>query len=362
MSAKSLNVVSACDEGYALGLCVMVRSVLENLPEDVELRLFVLDGGIRCATRERMLASWREFDPSVEWISPDPGEWLDRVQRRGHAGVDATYFRLFLGELLPVDVSTVVYLDADVIVTTDLTRLFDTSFEGRPVLAVPDRYAVTLHLSRVMRATFPYRERFHEAPDYFNAGVLGIDLQAWRRERIGEQALTIARDHGEQLVFHDQDALNCVLAGRWTPLDVTWNFHELAQSLRSWETRGASPSRLRRLWHRPGVVHFTSSDKPWDAVCLSPFRGVFDDIRGRTGFATQEDPEDAPGLLDREIARSVELNWLLWRGVVHTRDASLLRRAARLLLRRPWMLLTYPLWAATSWLREHAVRLREKPS
>src|SRR5438067_13256487 len=88
-----LVIATSADDGYAMPLAVMVRSLVANLGGDEQLRLFVLDGGIRSRTRERLLASWPLERLSVEWVAPDVSRLHD-VKVSGHVGLP-TYFASF---------------------------------------------------------------------------------------------------------------------------------------------------------------------------------------------------------------------------------------------------------------------------
>ena len=68
---------------------------------------------------------------------------------------------------------------------------------------------------------------FRPGHRYVNAGVLVMDLDAWRRERISDQLFAFVSRHGERLFWHDQDALNVLLQGRITLLPRRWNVQTL---------------------------------------------------------------------------------------------------------------------------------------
>ena len=95
-------LVLAADDKFAMPLAVTVRSAIDNLAADRRLRIFVLDGGILPATRERVVASWPAGRFDVEWVTVDARS-LAGLPISGHIQVQA-YFRILISRLLPTDV------------------------------------------------------------------------------------------------------------------------------------------------------------------------------------------------------------------------------------------------------------------
>src|SRR4029077_19021036 len=107
-------VVLAADDAFAMPLAVTVRSALENLSPARKLSVYVLDGGISDATKERVERSWPAGRFQITWVNVDPAA-LARVPISGHAN-HVNYYRILMPWLLPAEVKRVIYLDADLIV------------------------------------------------------------------------------------------------------------------------------------------------------------------------------------------------------------------------------------------------------
>lgn len=348
MDPDTIVVVASVDESYVMPLAVTMRSVLENLRPEVAVKLFVLEDATQPESRGRAEESWDDFPISVEWITPDKQKIEGRLQDRGHAGVPATYFRLLVGELLPAGITKAIYLDADIVVTGDLGRLWELELNGHLALAVPDAYFQLYHRARL--GDFAFHDDDHPSTFdcYFNAGVLVIDVEAWRKEAVGPRALTVADHHKEALTFHDQDALNYVLRGRWGALGPTWNLHELFDGLMYWDRRQYRRDEVAEALHNPRIIHFIGPTKPWMRGCGNLHSPEFVAYLSRTSWAEESSPKIR--LLDRLVSQHGRLNWLFWRGVVHEQDRKRIASLLRLLVTRPWMLLTYPLWQAATWI------------
>ena len=346
MDPATVVVVASVDEAYVMPLAVMIRSALENLRPGTALELFVLEDSTTPESRRRAERSWDGFPIRVRWITPDKEKIEGRLQDRGHAGVPATYFRLLVGDLLPSEVRKAIYLDVDMIVSGDLGQLWDLELEGHLALAVPDAYFDLYHRAR-LEAVALSGESPVALDCYFNAGVLVVDVEGWRKEAVGPRALAIAERHNDALTFHDQDALNLVLRGRWGALAAAWNFHELFDGLMYWDRRQYRREDVAEAFRNPKIIHFIGPTKPWMGNSGSVYTPRFLEYLARTGWSARDTPR--PGLLGRLVAQHGRLNWLVWRGVVHDRDGKRIAAALGLSFTRPWLLLTYPLWQASAW-------------
>ena len=93
---------------------------------------------------------------------------------------------------------------------------------------------------------------------YFNAGVLLIDLDKVRAERLFSKAKDFLEREDPPLA--DQDALNWALWGRWHPLDIAWNLqHPVVK-------RVVEPGAPPEVWESvcgTRIVHYTTHQKPW---------------------------------------------------------------------------------------------------
>ncbi|MGB3416529.1 MAG: glycosyltransferase family 8 protein [Mesorhizobium sp.] len=183
----------------------------------------------------------------------------------------AIFFRLGLAEVLG-ELDRVLYLDADTIVCRDVADLHDTAMDGRPLAAVPDYNLFHFELHKPI----PIRDRFgpsllylkeelgityRNAGDYFNSGVLLLDLAAWRRLRLAEACHAFIR--GRRLQWPDQDALNVIVGSDYLALDARWNTMAAALENMAVPVTPAQET-LRRHWNDdPWIVHYTGTRKPW---------------------------------------------------------------------------------------------------
>lgn len=290
-------VVLAADENYAMPLAATVRSALDNLTGDRRLRLYLLDGGVRDSTKRRLELSWPAGRFDATWIDVDPTA-LDGVPLSGHIN-QISYFRILAPRLLPSDLRRVIYLDSDLVVRKDLTRLWNEPCDGAPCLAVQDCAAPYLDASQALAnydkckphlgGTVPvpnFRELgLNPMSPYLNGGVLLLDLDAWRREDLPTQMLECLDRNRGHVRWHDQYALNVVLHGRWKKLDHRWNQGLNVFSFPNWARSPYGRHEFEQLRSDPHIIHFTTRHKPWKVSCLHPLREQYFTYLDRTEWA-----------------------------------------------------------------------------
>ena len=256
----SALVVTVCasDAGYAMPLAVTLRSAARSLSPARRLRAYVIDDGLGASLRARVAAS---LPPCVDlrWIAGDRSTvpllptW-GRMSR-------TTFQRLLVADLLPREERRALWLDCDVIVESDLGRLWDVPMDGHLLLAAQDM-AVPFVSSRLGLADHRTRGIPPDAP-YLNAGVMIADLDAWRtRDVTGQVVEDLARRRSPPL-FWDQDGLNAVLHADWGAVDPRWNVNAGLAGRPYWRPGHLDPATVRSLVDDPWILHFCGRLKPW---------------------------------------------------------------------------------------------------
>jgi lipopolysaccharide biosynthesis glycosyltransferase len=231
-----------------------MHSTLTHLSPRLAPEIYVLDNGITGRSRHRLQrvalgAAGRE----IRWVRVPSDRLIDH--RGAEHFTSTSYARLLIPELLPAHIRRAVYLDGDLLVTSDLSPLFDLELGDAPFAAVRD-----------------YKIGGAASKPYFNAGVLAMDLERWRQTGFARRALAYAEAQAEPLFLADQDAMNAV-AEKWHELDLRWNVQ--ATVLKHIEdTQTDLTDRLRRerneLYRTGAVLHFTGYDKPWNPRTTPP--------------------------------------------------------------------------------------------
>lgn len=185
-----------------------------------------------------------------------------------------TYFRVFIQDIMP-EYKKAIYLDADLIVTTDIAELYNVDIRGKYLAAVRDfdmagvyndakrsaKYAVVdperrEYLENVLRLKAPY--------DYFQAGVILLNLQEMRKIS-SEAMLKYALQNSP--VYQDQDVLNVFTEGSVRLLPAEWNVLYNYKGVRWDMAISKAPKRYADEYMEsrksPKIVHYGGAEKPW---------------------------------------------------------------------------------------------------
>ena len=271
MNRTTIEVACSCDDRFAQHAGVVIASALAAAADPSTLRFWIITSGLSEKNQDALRSLAASRNARLE-VMPVDVKRLHGAPVSGHITL-ATYFRIFLPELLPASVTRLIYLDADVVVRRDLAQLFNTDLGDNLVGAV-------------VNPRFKRWDSLGMTPamGYFNAGILLINLEAWRRERLQEQLCNLIETSASILKQHDQDALNKTIAGRWTRLDHRWN-QQYSFFLVGARGLGLSPADYRRLTTDPFIVHYSGSTKPWAFSDDHPLKSLYYRYLQQTPFA-----------------------------------------------------------------------------
>ncbi|MBY9067942.1 glycosyltransferase [Hyphomonas sp. WL0036] len=262
--ALRTDVAFGVDGNYAPHLAATIASIVKLAPADA-FRFIILSVDIDAEARRLVekCAKGAEF----VWIDVEEDD-LPAFGSRGHF-TRAILFRLGLEKLAPADCHRVIYLDVDLIVTTDLRELSRWDIGGHSIAAAID----------VNEDADAFAEKWGlpAGHDYINVGVLLIDLDRVRAEKGFTRAIELYSREGDRFPWPDQDAINHVYWGAVSRLPGKWNVQATtAINMARHEMPGYAEA--------PCIVHYTGSQKPWISRSYHPWAWLYWDAVRRTPF------------------------------------------------------------------------------
>lgn len=291
-----IHIAAACDEAYAMPLAVMLRSLADNLGTGRSVVVHIMFDTLSPETRARLQASAPTDRLQIQWTSINhTGITSAFTPLRAYDHISpASYFRLLLPDVLPLELQRVIYLDCDLVVSADIGMLWDLDLDGHYAAAVPE-LTEDSHLVSSPQGIRLWRELGLSADlEQFNSGVLLINLDKWRTEFIRQRALIYLEQAADWLRWHDQEALNAIFAGDWLRLDAHWNL-----------TMRWLMENVPVTYQPPCIIHYHSAEKPWHTGYPFAFRDLFLDYLDRTAWAGWR-PEHPPLAPIRRIAKRLK--------------------------------------------------------
>lgn len=270
----TVHLAFGFDERMELPFLVAADSIRRRLAPGRHAVFHVLhtDPLRHCADYRARIAS----DPNAaetctfrfhEVRNPLAGLWM----RNGVSA--ATYLRYLVPDLLH-DVDRVLWIDCDTVALRDIGALYNADLGGCAVAAVPNYSVAGAMLANGWLVgeepnVWPVGRYIAEvvglrAPtDYFNAGVLVMDLAQFRSRDLMDRCRDFTFRTDDIRVFNDQDALNHVIAGAFARLDARWNV-QTSRKPEDFAKADNAAVEAASLWQSdPWILHYTGPGKPW---------------------------------------------------------------------------------------------------
>lgn len=270
-----LNVLFSSDDNYAQHMGAAIYSLLKNNIEFEKINIFIVENEISDDNKKRLEKISSDFsNAKINWISFMKWKSQLNLNMKWQISI-STYARLFISEMLPHDINRLLYLDCDMIVCNSLRKLWNTNLHGCVLGAVQDTISDSTKEDVGLLPT----------DSYFNAGLLLIDLQAWRNQNIGKKCLTFIEEHNGSVTHHDQGTLNGVLRNNWFKLHLENNLmtihymFSLNQIMNFYGEHALFYNNSEIIYAKdnPVILHYTPSltTRPWVKNCKHPKKQLY---------------------------------------------------------------------------------------
>lgn len=252
-------VVLACDRPYFPHAATTIYSLLRN-GNITSSRIILITASIDNRERNNFKRLCADFDMQFDIIICDS----DRIRKLPvHFHFNYTvFYRLYIADL--IEDQYCLYLDSDLIVCDDISFLFSINLNEHLVAAVINPGYSNYELIGLKQES-----------DYFNSGVMLINLKKWRSINLASKVLKLIEENGDRWLFSDQDGLNSLIDGQWLRLSEEFNFQKKMFSMK--------PAFVSTS---PKIIHFTGKSKPWHLNDTHPYKYLYWQSRNKTPFIT----------------------------------------------------------------------------
>ena len=274
---NTIPVVFTIDNNYVKQLATVIVSILKNSSKDTAFDFIIFSKDITDKNK-KLLTELKNFNQNInlrffnltkKLKQFNLESFMSRRENYTYISVE-TYFRFFIPELIP-EYDKILYLDSDILVLDDLTKLYDEDITDYCAGVVQDTILeVFLENEAIKTKTLPertytayFKEKLHKKNlKYFNAGVLLLNLKKLRDNNITELLWKFAEQESP-LEFQDQDVLNAVLDCKVKYLDHRWNVLKDSRQFALQMQDRHKGKTLSEVYNNPGIFHYVGSNKPW---------------------------------------------------------------------------------------------------
>ena len=213
------------DGKYSKFVGTSMTSIFENTSADVTVHI-LHDNTLTVDNRDKFVYVAGRYNQQVKFYNVEesckqeitnlkhmfPKESLERFSI-------GTAFRLFAPKIIANNIDKIIYLDCDVIVNLDIKEMWQIELDNKPLAAV-----LEWEDSRISQQGLQIcRDGLVKGEDYFNAGVIIINLSRWRTDNSQMQKkLTFITNNPKYHLF-DQDFLNYCFSTQYLKLPSKFN-------------------------------------------------------------------------------------------------------------------------------------------
>ncbi len=247
-----IPIFFSTDDNYVKFLDVAVRSLIKNASRDYKYKIVVLNTGLNADNTSKIKALEDEnFQIEFADISFAVEDLKNKLPNLYHFGL-AAYYRLFIQSLYP-EYDKILYLDCDIVVAGDISKLYFTDVGENLVAGVVEQFILrTPEFSKYTKEAVGV-----DSKEYINSGIMIMNLKAFRKHRIEEKFTYLINKYNFDVIDPDQAYINFLCKGKIKYLDVSWNRTPIEDI----------------DCEKPNIVHYALYKKPWqyDDVFLGEY-------------------------------------------------------------------------------------------
>ena len=292
---NTIPIFFTIDDGYAPFLSVALNSAIKNSSKDRKYKAIILYQELSEENRKK-LVSLKTDNFSIEFVPMESGleSITDRMSNRLRCDYFTLtiYFRLFIPKMFP-EYDKGIYIDSDVVLTSDIAELFETDIGDNYIAACTDLSVADVPpLVKYMEQAVGVK-----AKEYINSGVLLMNLKKLREVKIDEHFLGLLNTYHFDCIAPDQDYLNAICNGNIYYIDEIWD---------------TMPNENKSPLENAKLIHYNLFSKPW---CYDDIQygeifwdyaedsGYIDEIKAYKAGYSDEQKESDTKCLDLLIER-----------------------------------------------------------
>jgi lipopolysaccharide biosynthesis glycosyltransferase len=254
--------IFSLDDAYVVPFMVFFHSLIgtDSVPESTPL-YFLHTSSLNLESQNTLSGHLARYNRTATFLDVSLSVPSDLPIWKGSYYSLANYFRLFIADILPPDLTHAVYLDSDMIAIRCVNELFEYKYPT-PIAAVDQ-----------LSPWQSVRMWGDAGGSYFQTGVMLASLTHWRENHLSSLFISIINENRDRLLCVDQDVLNIAFRNNWTPLPIGFNV----------EVEAIKSLSAEWLSNNVRIAHFSGPDKPWntyDRPYVSYWDQAYKDVFG----------------------------------------------------------------------------------
>ena len=296
---KEIPIFTATDDNYVPFLAVTLQSMLENCSNNYNYSIKILNTGVSEQNIKKIQKYNRE-NVDIEFV--DVRKSLEEIGLRLHTCIyytQTTYYRLFISSLYP-QYDKVLYIDCDVAILGDISKLYNTNIGDCLVGATTDEFVTNYpKIHSYMTDCLG----LDNVSDYFNAGVLIMNLKQFRIQKFEEQFVDLLAKY--KFVVQDQDYLNVICKNKVHYISGSWDKMPCKNDMDISKINLIHYNLVWKPWH----AEISYGDTFWKYADKTEYSAEIRELRDKyTKEQYQKDIENFDGFMDKIVQEAENPN------------------------------------------------------
>ena len=246
MMNREIPIFFTIDDSYAPFLAVALNSAIKNSDPQRNYKAIVLYQDLGADNISRLQSLQTEnFKIELMPIRANMEALDDRMSNRLRCDYFTLtiYFRLFIPSMFP-QYDKGIYIDSDVVLTDDISKLFDIDIGENYIgacndLSIADIPPLVAYTEKAVGVN---------AKEYINSGVLLMNLKKMRDDDLEGHFLSLLNKYHFDSIAPDQDYLNAMCNGKIYYLEEKWD---------------TMPNDAKPMLTETSLIHYNLFSKPW---------------------------------------------------------------------------------------------------
>ncbi len=244
------------DNNFVIPSCVTIYSARKATRQDVILNFHILHNhNLSNSIRNYIVSVVKKIENCNLFFCMIDENELKGAKERLHFSY-AVYYRLLTYKILKGE--KCIYLDADVIVNTDLYELYQLELGDSYYGAVPD-ILMGMHPNQAIKHS--EKCKINNYRGYINTGVLLMNLKKLREDNTMSRFSNHIQNYEND--YPDQDIINRVCQGKIVNID--WTYNHISYYDDDDYEKMIGPSKRKG---RGQIIHYAMNLKPWNDITL----------------------------------------------------------------------------------------------
>lgn len=247
-----MNILVTLNENYVQPLKVMLWSLFFNNPGE-NFRIFLIHSSISDLKIAELDSFISQKGQELQVISVNDDMFAEAPTGMHYS--KEMYYRLLAYRLLPSDMEKILYLDPDILIINSIKELYETDITEY-------FFGAAYHENIPIKGINMVRLKAYEMEEYFNTGVLLMNLNLQRQFVNEDDIYSYIRTNETRLILPDQDIFNALYSKHTKKIqEVRYNYD--TRHYQYYKFLSSGKVDIDYIMQYTSILHFCGKKKPW---------------------------------------------------------------------------------------------------